>query len=546
VSTRQRPISAITLADLARAGSSIARQSLMQVNFEVHHLSDHAGYLRDVLDSRLRRHKESPSEYPLLRETLSSAANGIGLVIATYPGRLPPEMQSRRQGSSLPVELKVDDKRGARTFLGTGWPNPSFIYESARVHEGLIVIEDEPRVLLYRHGLAICELLHYLSELASENAEAPILLMQSPVQLPAHRFVGTDVRSRREDWPRFSAIAVRFAMALQNSSAHQRLDLMGRLSRFCAERGYGLWLNDSRRGHRSGNWFLIRAHDRLAARRSLDRWVRRKSGGTPSCCLPVTIVGPARVGSTHSVMSYLREFQDLGVMACSVTSLDDLAFIHLQLAINDVSPTQLPPLQQAIEDAIESTASLTASQARTSTPQDLLPTILPLVANGEYRPDPKALAYLMDRAGNYQVLAGPAMRTRNTGIENRKSLWFAWQAEGHDAGLAVPLVAFVDAVRTSGVVPIDDDVAQHDEPNIEYLVCRDVGDSILRGKGKVSLPVELLAKGGGSTLESDGPRLSASLEDAWRAELERHRFPGVGELSVAWLEHRLGPPTTPF
>jgi hypothetical protein len=541
--------SAAALAELARAGSAIARQSIMQVNFEVHHIADRAGYLRDQLHGRLEQDEEASPAHPMLRETLSSAANGIGLVIGTYPGTLPPALKDRRQGSSLPVALKVDDEEGARIFRGTIWPSPSFIHERARVLEGLISVDDEPRPLSHKHGSAIGELLQQLSTVAAQDAGAPILLMQCPVQLPPHRFVDTKVQSRKVDWPRFSAIAVRFAMALQRSSAEHRLDLTDRLSQFCAERGYGLWLRDSRLGHRSGNWFQIRVHDRPAARRSFERWSRKSTSGGPSCCLPVTLVGPARVGASQSIMSFLREFTHLGVLACSVTSLDDLAFIHLQLAINDIGPTKLAPFQQAIESKIESAAAVSEPQARTSPPQRLLPEILPLlVGDPEASASHKALADLTRWAGDYQVLAGPAMPTRNVGTHKRKALWFSWQAEATHTGLAAPLVAFVDAVRSSGLVPIGDgdEPAAAGEPNIEYLVCRDVGDSTLRARGKISLPVELLTWGSGTELESDGPRVCANLEDAWRTELEQHSLPGVADLSVAWLEHRLGHQATTF
>jgi hypothetical protein len=541
--------SAAALAELARAGSSIARQAIMQVNFEVHHLADRAGYLREELHSRLQRDEQKPPEHPMLRETLSSAANGIGLVIGTYPGKLPKELQDRRQGSSLPVALKVDDKEGVRVFRGTIWPSPNFIYEPARVLEGLISVDDEPRPLSHKHCSAIAELLHRLSEVAAQDAKAPILLLQCPAQLPPHRYVDTNVQSREVHWPRFSAIAVRFAMALQRSSAEQRLDLTDRLSRFCAERGYGLWLRDSRLGHRSGNWFQIRRHDRSVARKSFERWSRKSTSGGPSSSLPVTFVGPARVGASESILSFLREFKNLGVMACSVTSLHDLAFVHLQLAINDIGPTKLAPFQQAIEDKIESMATVREPQARTSPPQQLLPAILPLlVGDLEARARHDVLAYLTERAGDYQVLAGPAMPTRNAGTQRRKSLWFSWQSEGTDIGLAAPVVAFFDAVRSSGVVPTGEGgkPSAADEPNLEYLVCRDVGDATLRGKGKISLPVELLTWGSGTELESEGPRICANLEDAWRTELEKHRLPGVPDLSVAWLEHRLGHQATTF
>jgi hypothetical protein len=48
-----------------------------------------------------------------------------------------------------------------------------------------------------------------------------------------------------------------------------------------------------------------------------------------------------------------------------------------------------------------------------------------------------------------------------------------------------------------------------------------------------------MTRGAENALESDEARLCTSLEDAWHAELEKYNFPGVVELAVAWLEHRL-------
>jgi hypothetical protein len=254
-------------------------------------------------------------------------------------------------------------------------------------------------------------------------------------------------------------------------------------------------------------------------------------------------VGPARVGSTHAILQYCREFRDLGILGCSLTSLDDLAFIHLQLAINDVSPSGLPEVQRRIEDRIKSIGEAQKSSAKTSTPQVLLPALLPeLVGQAQGTPADDALDYLKQRAGNYQALAGPAIAIKSMD-SGRKPLWFSWQSQSSDAGLAAPVIAFMDALRS---LERDSNgngakIAVVDNPNIEYLVCREVGSSALRGKGKVSLRVQF--RGAATALESDEARLCTSLEDAWRAELERFHLPGVVELAVAWMEHRLDHPT---
>ena len=126
-------ISTRALAGLARAGSSTVRGPSMQVSFEVHHVEDRPGYLRDLLASAS------------LRETLSPSANGLGLVVATRVGALDPALRGRLQGRSAPVALKVENPDPqCRIFKGTAWPNPSSIYGSARTFAGILAIEPEP------------------------------------------------------------------------------------------------------------------------------------------------------------------------------------------------------------------------------------------------------------------------------------------------------------------------------------------------------------------------------------------------------------------
>jgi hypothetical protein len=555
-------ISATTLADLARAGYSMSRQSFMQVNFEVHHIRDRGGYLQKILAEPLSNlvlrpsrtgpngldigSEPEPQESYLPRETLSSGANGVGLVIATYAGTLHRQMHSRRQGSGLPVALKVDDQNGDRVFRGTAWPNPTFIYESARSFEGLISINEASPSLSHHDGLAIRELLHQISLIAKE-IDAPLLLLHCPVQMPASRSDAPELRHRDEEWPRPSATAVRFAIALKHPTTELRLKLANGLSMFCGERGYGFWLADTRVGHRPGSWFPVRSYDPAVARRRLERDYPGDSTPPPVHCLPVTFVGPARVGSTHAILSYLRAFAEIGVLACSISSLDELAFIHLQLAIKDIPPAGLPSLQMKIDEAVRSAASA-GEDNWTSRPDELLPAILPLLTGAGRRVAPTDVkAALIERVGNYQALAGPAMRIESQANKDRVALWFSWQTAGSDAGLAAPLIALVDAARAAGSLSRLDGAAAATaglEPTIEYLICRDMGDSVLRGKGKMCVPSQTVTPDGIPTLETGGARLCTSLEDAWRAELEAYALPGVVELAVAWHEYRLDHPTT--
>lgn len=532
------------LADLARAGFLIARQSLMQVNFEVHHIRDRTGYLRELFEQKIPRARTvgstadarpsdgddplAPEEAP--RETLSTAANGVGLVIGTYAGALPRVMQSRHQGSDLPVALRVDHvAHDLQVFQGTAWPNPTFIYESAQRFEGLILIEDDTPAWSSFQPRAIAELVAEISRTATEH-EAPLLSVQSPAQMPA----GAEPR----DWPVPSAVALRFSMALRGAGSKRRLALAKTIADFADQRGYGFWLADSRVGYRQGNWYLVSPYQG----RKVEKQARRRSSGKPTFCLPVTFVGPARVGSTSAIMSYLREFPELGVLACSIISLDDLAFIHLQLAVNEMPRGGVEGFAEELRRQIRS-AHGDDVEGRTNAPQDILPRILPLLTgNRVNNPDRETAAGLTERAGDYQTLTGPPLPVWLGSDTDRIPLWFSWRAVGPD-GLVVPLTAFMKALEAVVLAPSGADRIEA-APNLDYLVCRDVGESTLRGRGKITLPRNILGRHSDTKAEVLGARISTSLEDAWRAELSRDTTPGGVEVSVAWVEYRLNNSST--
>ena len=144
------------------------------------------------------------------------------------------------------------------------------------------------------------------------------------------------------DPARSASIAIRFRIALDRPRADVRLQIADRLARHCEERGLGFWLGDTRPGYRTGNWFLVHPHNRKVARATYRRDAdQRRAGNAADGCLPVTFVGPARPGTTHAILSFLGQYPQIGVLACSMTPLDELAFLHLQLAVSGASRARL-------------------------------------------------------------------------------------------------------------------------------------------------------------------------------------------------------------
>ncbi len=526
------PTPALALADLARAGYLSMRQPFMQVDFEVHHLKDRPGYLDDLLRApTLRGDGGSQSrgkhrDVGTFMETLSTSSFGVGLVVGTRTGKALGEFESKPHDGSSPVKVVSQSTPDGLVFLGTAKPNLTFLYEASRVFEGIIVLDDQPKRVFVRDGLLIRKVVAFIAQLAAETAHAPILSLQSPVQIPSASWEGEPGRL-----PRSSSLAVRFAIALQQPSTQLRLRLGHLVERYCEENGLGLWLSDTRPGYRSGNWFLIKGLDRAKAAKHADPTFDRVGGHGLELCMPMTLVGPARVGSTDAVLKYLSRFSSASVLGCSISSLDDLAFIHLQLAVLGEPASARERLSQRVADATSGEDNTLGALERT----------LDVVLQGD-RPyaDNEGDALLLNRVGDYQVLVGPAVDLDVAGGKVRKlGIWVSWRWQSANADLFAPLTTLNDAVRALGL-------SNGEAPNIEYLVCRHVGDSVLRAKGKLALMSDQVdALFPNTAYELGVSRLCVSLEDAWRAAIEDADVPGVSDVTVSWREYWLGHWTAP-
>ena len=558
-----RPIDADTgdsasprdLADLARAGYVILRQPFMQVTFEVHHIIDQPGYLVDYLHrSRLGPDSTSPpfpaddlslpnvSSKDVIRssfssheanvsfgETLTSGARGLGLVIVTRTGV---GVGSRRQyiGGPQP-ECEVDDDSipGSRIFRGIARPNPTFMYETAWRFEGLICIEPSASPLRAWHCRIMREIINYISRLAAE-INSPILSLQSPAQIPPRELmIGPRTATDEENTLTLaSSLAIRFTIAIQNPSAKLVMFLSNRLELYCQTHGLGLWLADTRLGSRQGNWRYVCAHNSdismpaVASRDGSARQVRS--------CIPITLVGPARVGSTRALTTFLSQYGGVGIAACSAISLDDLLFIHLDLSIPDISEKR----------SLEAVSKEQARKSSALLPSEALARMLEMVGHGRHT-DPQHTSALVDQAGDYRCLIGPARQVRHGDENRRMAIWFSWQTQGIEPDLAIPLQGLFDALKDVGLIRRRDQGWNRSSPNIEYLVCRNSGNSVLRGRGKLSVLRDVaLARYPDNALESRPTNLCVGIEKAWRDRMTRSDRYALRELTVAWREPWLG------
>jgi hypothetical protein len=296
------------LADLARAGYRVLHEPSMQVEFEIHHLVDRPGGLAGIV-------ARDPAGHGFA-ETLSSGANGVGLVVGTRIADMPGQAY-RQADASVRLDDGGDDHA---TFRGSERPNLTFQHESSQLIDGVIAIEDEPKRMLLRHGLVVLDTLRHVAETALHAAEAPLLSLQCPAQLPPT----TPSRSP----PTWAAGGWTGAIGLDRDPVPDRAGpaaggrpppdrgpdrppLRGPRPRVLARRhrpGYG---------PATGSWSI----------RTTASWPGPGTGATHDLHragmrrrLPARRVRrPARPGTTHAILSFLGRYPQIGVLGCSMT-----------------------------------------------------------------------------------------------------------------------------------------------------------------------------------------------------------------------------------
>lgn len=524
------------LADLAKAGYEIIRKPDPRVDFVVHHTADRPGYLRDAVFGRRDRAVDGQAEQdesPPVIETMVSAANGIGLVLGTITGHSEASPRARRQDTL--AAAMIADESTRRVFRGSAAANPTFLFESARAYEGIVSVDPAPRSIKFYQSLSVRDLIEEIARVAANVAHAPLLFLQAPAQLPAQSFIGDDVRSAKITAPRrSSALAVRFGIALHEPSSALRFDLSDILSRYCGEKGFGLWLADSRIGYRSGNWFQICQPADELSRRDRRELAASVDSRAVETCLPVTFIGPARIGSTYAIVSSLRQFENVGIISCANATLDDLAFIHLQLSLKGLRRSALR----------EVNSRLTGESTWSGDPASALAYVHEKLAGLDTRSSGRVHGGDLSKyAGDYQTLMGPILGCTMPDQQRRATIWVSWQTKGVVEDLSTPLGELYTAFSKVGFGPAasSDGSPETGIPNLEYLICRDVGNGVLRGRGKLSLPeADVLTLFGGNDVESAAARLCVAVERAWKTSLTSREVRAAGELTVAWREWWLG------
>ena len=224
---------------------------------------------------------------------------------------------------------------------------------------------------------------------------------------------------------------------------------------------------------------------------------------------------------------------DVGIISCASTTLDDVAFIHLQLSFRSFRRANL----QEINSRLEGLAFWSTDPA-----QALLKIHDALSPSGGVLPNRFDASEPSFHVDDYQTLAGPALCCAAPSRAKRIAVWFSWQMEGAINGMTMPLEKLFSCFAEVGLES-DGDASPANRmkiPNLEYLICRDIGNSVLRGRGKFSIPETEMLEIYGGGMEEAAVRLCVGLEEAWKASLRRHSAYSASELTVAWREWWLG------
>lgn len=226
------------------------------------------------------------------------------------------------------------------------------------------------------------------------------------------------------------------------------------------------------------------------------------------------------MGSSKAILSALYANEKIGLTAISITALDELAFIHLQV-VGDGSSKIL-----STHDSSSDIASVLA----THIPRTLSLSPIVLERHG---------AELARRAGDYTPFVGTSRELPKAMEVDRIVIWLSWEMNRVPSGMA-PVVRALQSALTRKFRNECDGSWE-----IEYIACREVSNSLIRGKAKLSLLFACVPPSkSGAPLTDSLSLLCRDLEDGLHGELAQKSLKredhGVRRISIHWREAWLG------
>lgn len=537
------------LSALARAGFDIVTQPGADVRFMVRlQTRDEPGlFLRTIGDPQLsgadgwQPQVDMPSQFPSgesrstaagvdFAETVTASMNGASVIAMSALSNEPSD-------SERPAESQFRSASEAVRYLRSSNPNPTFLYDLAYIFEALLILHPAKSIIDNRATESIRKLVEDLSNIAGKDIGIPILAMHFPAQVPSSALFSD---ADGDDWPLAYSLALRVSFALSQRGAGVRVELVERLLKVCQGLGIGLAVKDPRPGTRSGNWRPIYR----------PPYWHQSSGSQPRLlCIPATFVGPARVGSTNAIVKYLSRWPDVALAGCSIVSLNDLAFIYLQLCKTWDESADLSFTQSEPESAVwwETSTALNVPLGQR------LDGLLNEFSRHRAQTNRTAEATLAERAGDYHSFFGyPFLMRSSNHSSERYGVWISWLTARGEVDLQAPLLGLEEAFQqvladraklASSLSAVSSREEFGSPPfNIEYLQCREVRNGRIRAIGKVSFDnavrerLAALFPGG---QEPSASIASRAIEDVWIARLAKRRLSPM-ELTVSWREMWLG------
>ena len=256
-------------------------------------------------------------------EELAFGVFGASTTISTAVSR------SRAQGEDSDVKTwRIDSKRKGREFEANMPPNPTFLYEYADTVEVLVGFGEAWRPT-YRDSLFFTYAVRELSAAAADTAQAPILFTQAPVA-PAPNYPAGD--GSKESHRISLSNTIRLSVAISRGRPAARMDFLSDVVRFASDNGLSCHISDPKSDRVRGDWFEVLPSDPPQYLKARDTRFGAISDTSISRTVTLSIIGPARTGSTLTVASQLANCH-MGVVACSISSMSEIAVINLTLAV---------------------------------------------------------------------------------------------------------------------------------------------------------------------------------------------------------------------
>jgi predicted amino acid-binding ACT domain protein len=286
-----------------------------------------------------------------------------------------------------------------------------------------------------------------------------------------------------------------------------RLRFLEGLGRKAKEWGVGLHIGDRRPGKIRGEWITVRPFEPERFRLWTEDVLSELIDDVVDYGVPVTIVGPARVGSSLAIFRTLTA-HGVGIVGLSVTAMQEMAFINF-VAVQRV-PAQ-------------------AAGAGAHGLQDGLAAVIQRCGYGSVNMLGTADA---GAATDYQVLIGMPQPIVVDADERARPrpLWMTWDVPFGEVDLEDVVSHLTESLKKQKV-----------EHVLEYGRARLAGDGRVRGRAKVSVKLT------GHQPRQPGPRevlrrLCTVLEDDIRGGVAARARLNESEvrIRVMWRERWLG------